>query len=207
MELIKDKKKDKDAQEEKRKTNLEILPHRYYDDEHECFIMEDKSCFDLLSIIPRDIENMADDELHMEVYQQEKNYKLIGEDLKFISMKFPINCSCQKNILKHHRDKATDEIRLKWINRQIEEIETIENNIHSSKFYLFYFGKDLKEFLKTRETLNKYLCLGLDKLCETVESYQKIQIVNQICNMNYVFDLHYFDSLESEDIDEEETEE
>ena len=197
---IKDKKKKK---EEIHKTNLDIIPHRYYDDEHECFVLEDNSCLDLLSVISRDIVNMADDEIQMETYGQTKNYKLIGEDIEFVSMKFPINCSCQKNILKHHRENTTDEIRLKWINRQIEELEKIENNIHSSKFYLLYFGKNMKDFLRTRENLYKYLCTGIDKLCESVDSYQKIQIMNQLCNMNYVLDLHYFDNLESEAGDEE----
>lgn len=175
------------------KSNLSILPIRHYDDKLECFILDDNSCVDVLQIIPRDVNNLSDDELQREVYSLIRDYKTIGADIKIVSMNFPLNTSKQRGILKHHLEKAEDEVRQKWIRRQIEELETVDANIHTSNFYLFYFGSTREDFLRNRENIDKYVCSGIDALAEHISKLQKYQIVIKLCNMNSTYDLHYFD--------------
>lgn len=180
------------------KTNLSILPIRHYDAAHGCYVLQDESCFDIYRIISRDVSNLSDDELRREIYTLIKNFKTIGSDMKIISMNFPLNTNKQREFLLHHREKAGDEVRIKWIDREIEELELVDSNIHTSNFYLFCFGESMREFEKARENVEKYLCNGIDALCELMDSRQKKQILIKLCNMNSTYDIHYFD--ESEDV-------
>lgn len=191
-------KKRKEKEEKKKKpevikTNLDILPIRHYDEKISCFVLDDGTRMDILRIIPRDVNNLSDDELQREVYSLIKDYKTIGSDIKIVSMNFPLNTHKQREVLKHHLEKAEDEVRQKWIRRQIEELETVDANIHTSNFYLLYFGEKEDVFLKNRENIVKYLCSGIDALAENMDKLQKYQIMIKLCNMNSVYDLHYFD--------------
>ena len=175
------------------KTNLDILPIRHYDEKLGCFILDDKSCLDILQIISRDVNNLSDDELRREIYGLIKVFKTVGADIKLMSMNFPLNTSKQREMLRHHLEKASDDVRRKWIQRQIEELETVDENIHTSNFYLLYFGSDEADFLKNREIIDKYVCNGLDALAEHIDKLQKYQIMIKLCNMNGTYDLHYFE--------------
>jgi len=189
------KKKKTNAEKEVKviKSNLSILPIRHYDQELDCFMLEDGSCMDILQIIPRDVNNLSNDELQREVYSLIRSYKTIGSDIKIVSMNFPLNTEKQRDILKQHYDKAEDEVRRKWISRQIEELKTVDANIHTSNFYLFYFGNNKDDFLRNRENIDKYMCSGFDKIAEHVSMHQRVQILIKICNMNNTYDIHYFD--------------
>lgn len=179
------------------KTSPQLLPVYNYDEKLSCFMLSDGSCMDILRVIPRDMDNLSADEVRMEIYDLIRLYKTAGSDIKFISMNFPLNTGKQREVLKYHLGNAGDEVRARWIQRQIEELETVDRNIHTSNFYLIYFGSKETEFIKNKDNLIKYACSGIDRLCEEIPMQQKVQIILKLCNMNGVYDLHYLS--ESED--------
>lgn len=188
--------KDKESGKEKKdliKNILAVMPIRYYDEELDCFALEDGSFLDILHVIPRDLQNLAEEEIKIEMYNFIKFLRTIGEDITFISINFPLNTSVQRNILKHHLERADDSVKVLWINRQIEELETVESFTHTLNFFLIYYGENEKEFIKHKELLSKYSCTGVDALCENISKYEKIQIATKICNMNTTIDIHYYD--------------
>lgn len=120
------------------KTCLDILPVRSWEPSVGAFLLADSSYLDLLRLVPRDLQNIAEDELELEIYQFTKVLKTVGCDLKFLSMRFPLSLERQKAVLLHHARQAGDETRIRWLERQIRELEVAETNISSQHFYLAY---------------------------------------------------------------------
>ncbi|MEA5142813.1 MAG: hypothetical protein VB023_04445 [Oscillibacter sp.] len=181
------------------KTCLEVIPIRSYDERLAAFVLEDGSYMDILRIIPRDLDNTADDEIQLEIYNLMKIYKTVGCDLKFVSMKFPLTLTNQKQVLQHHRERAQDAVRRRWLDRQIRELELAESNVSTQNFYLFFFGEAEAGFIKNKEDLLKFAGSGTNRLVEEINQYEKGQILQKLNNMNTEIDLHYYERRGAEE--------
>lgn len=172
------------------KTCLDIIPVRCWSSAAGAFLFENGSCMDIFRVIPRDLQNIADDELEIEIYQFTKILKTVGCDLKFLSMKFPLSLARQKEVLCHHRQLAQDEARIRWLDRQIRELELAETNISSQHFYLAFWGKDADTIRKNRDMIRKYAATGYQPLVEDIDLIQKIKVLEKLSNMNTVIDIY-----------------
>lgn len=94
-------KKSKKTKKGSVKTCLDLLPIKYYDDDFAAFKTSD-GYMDIKQIISRDIENMSDDELQLELINLTKAFKTVGIDMKFVSMNFPLNTAKQRSVLRYH---------------------------------------------------------------------------------------------------------
>ena len=195
--FMKFKKKDKEEKEKRKKEGkkkdirscLDIIPIREYDDSLETFKLENGRYMDIRKIIPRDLGNMSEDEKQIERMNLNKVFKTVEIDMKFVSMNFPLNTNKQKSVLLEYRKKARDEVRIKWIDRQIRELELCDSNINTRNFYLFFFADNEKEFIKNKELLEKYTAAGTVRLTTEITKNEKIQIVTKFNNMNTTIDL------------------
>ena len=194
---MKFKKKDKEEKEKRKKEGkkkdirscLDIIPIREYDDSLETFKLENGRYMDIRKIIPKDLGNMSEDEKQIERMNLNKVFKTVEIDMKFVSMNFPLNTNKQKSVLLEYREKARDEVRIKWIDRQIRELELCDSNINTRNFYLFFFADNEKEFIKNKELLEKYTAAGTVRLTTEITKNEKIQIVTKFNNMNTTIDL------------------
>ena len=139
---------------------LSIIPVRKYDYALDAFVLTDGRYMGIEKIIARDIENMSDDELDMELLNLIKIYKTALFDIKFVSMNFPLNTQKQKDVLLKHKEKTKDSVKLRWINRQIDELDRAESGVLTREFYIFYFGKNKSAYEKNKELLSKYMGSG-----------------------------------------------
>lgn len=171
------------------KSCLDIIPIRAYDERMEAFLLVDGSYLDILRIVPRDLNNIDDDELNMEIGNLMKIYKTVSCDLKFISMKFPLNLNRQKEILQHHKEHISNEAEELWLDRQHHELELAERNVSTLNFYLIFTGKNGNEFIKNKESIAKYSGVGTQRLTEEISSFQKVRVLEKLANMNTQVDL------------------
>lgn len=163
---------------------LSLIPIRKYDYDLNAFVLTDGRYMGIEKIIARDIENMSDDELDMELLNLIKIYKTALFDIKFVSMNFPLNTQKQKDVLLRHKEKAEDNVKIKWIDRQIEELSRAESGVLTREFYVFYFGKNKSAYEKNKDLLSRYMGSGYLKLTESLTLSEKIQILNKLSNMN-----------------------
>lgn len=180
----------KETKEKQVKNCLEILPIRFIDEALDAFKLSDGSFMDILRIIPRDTDGMNDDELQREIINLEKIFKTVSPDLKFVSINFPLSTQRQRDSLYAYEEMAEDMQRKKWIGRQIQELEKVEKGILKRDFYIFYFGENEKDFVKTKEAILKYTQGGYVKLTQEIDMVQKIHIISKLCNMNTIEDLN-----------------
>lgn len=163
---------------------LKVLKIRQYDEDVDGFINEDGSYFDLFEIRPKDRGNQQDDEISYDIVRMGRFYKTYAPDIKIVSLNFPLNTNLQKKILSKRLEKSIDEVRRKWLRREIEELEILEKNITRREYYLFIFADNKDEFIKNKTDVTKSIGIGKSKLIDEIDKRKKVQILRKLCNMN-----------------------
>ena len=182
--MPKKEKKSKKKKEVVNKSALDILPIRFYDEAIGAFVYEDGTHMDLYNIVPSDRSNLQGDELQFNIYNSTRFYRLYSPDGKFISMNFPVNTSFQREYLENKKKLATDEVRKLWLEREIKELELLDQNVMRREYYLMFWGNDKEDFVKNKDNIEKWIGNGRSRLVEEIDKEKKIQIVRKICNMN-----------------------
>ena len=190
--------KNKEKTPELIKNCLAVVPLRSWEPTVAAFVLADGSYMDFFHLIPRDLQNIAEDEMEMEIYRFTKILKTVGCDMKFLSMRFPLSLSRQKEVLRHHRQQARDESRILWLDRQIRELELTEANVSSQHFYLAFWGKDENMIRKNRDLIRKYAAGNSYPLVEEIDARQKVRVLEKLANMNTIIDIYPDESDEYE---------
>jgi hypothetical protein len=177
-------KKGKKKKSEVIQNTLKVLKIRQYDEDVDGFINENGSYFDLFEIRPKDRGNQQDDEISYDIVRMGRFYKTYAPDIKIVSLNFPLNTNLQKKILSKRLEKSIDEVRRKWLRREIEELEILEKNITRREYYLFIFADNKDEFIKNKTDVTKSIGIGKSKLIDEIDKRKKVQILRKLCNMN-----------------------
>lgn len=183
-----DKKIEKEEKPKKRKPKVipncfDYLPIRKYEDKLDCFTLKDNKYLDIVKILPRDLANMSEDDINRNIYYLIKAFKTIGDDLKFISMNFPLDTSTQREFLERKLEKSNN-VQKKWLNRQIDELVLSETGVDTRQFFLMYFADNEDKLLKSKRNVFDALSNGSFKLVEEMSKLEKINIIKKLNNMN-----------------------
>lgn len=182
--MIRKKKEKGSGKEEIIKTNLEVLNIRGYDEELDAFYMADGSFLDLMEIVARDRQNLQDDAVRFDIITLTRFERLYAPDHKDIGLNFPINTAVQRRNLERKWRKTSDPVRKRWLEREIDELLTLEGNIDRKEFYRMYFGATREELIKNRTTMLSWIGRGRNRIVREIDKEKKIQIVRKLCNMN-----------------------
>lgn len=182
--MIRKKKEKGSGKEEIIKTNLEVLNIRGYDEELDAFYMADGSFLDLMEIVARDRQNLQDDAVRFDIITLTRFERLYAPDHKDIGLNFPINTAVQRRNLERKWRKTSDPVRKRWLEREIDELLTLEGNIDRKEFYRMYFGATKEELVKNRANMLSWIGRGRNRIVREIDKEKKIQIVRKLCNMN-----------------------
>lgn len=182
--MIRKKKEKGSGKEEIIKTNLEVLNIRGYDEELDAFYMADGSFLDLMEIVARDRQNLQDDAVRFDIITLTRFERLYAPDHKDIGLNFPINTAVQRRNLERKWRKTSDPVRKRWLEREIDELLTLEGNIDRKEFYRMYFGATREELIKNRTNMLSWIGRGRNRIVREIDKEKKIQIVRKLCNMN-----------------------
>ena len=182
--MIRKKKEKGSGKEEIIKTNLDVLNIRGYDEELDAFYMADGSFLDLMEIVARDRQNLQDDAVRFDIITLTRFERLYAPDHKDIGLNFPINTAVQRRNLERKWRKTSDPVRKRWLEREIDELLTLEGNIDRKEFYRMYFGATREELIKNRTTMLSWIGRGRNRIVREIDKEKKIQIVRKLCNMN-----------------------
>ena len=182
--MIRKKKEKGSGKEEIIKTNLEVLNIRGYDEELDAFYMADGSFLDLMEIVARDRQNLQDDAVRFDIITLTRFERLYAPDHKDIGLNFPINTAVQRRNLERKWRKTSDPVRKRWLEREIDELLTLEGNKDRKEFYRMYFGATKEELIKNRANMLSWIGRGRNRIVREIDKEKKIQIVRKLCNMN-----------------------
>ena len=163
---------------------LVIVPHRHYDEEADAFVLKDGSYMDFLEVIPKDRENQDPDEIRFDTLVMMRFYKLYSDDIKWISMNFPMNTQKQRVFKKKKLDESIDPVRRRWLEHQIAEFERLDANIGRREFFLCFWGDNRDVFLSKRKKILADLGTGRGRMIKEISKDKKIRITYKMLNMN-----------------------
>lgn len=210
LEEKKDKKDKKEEKQDKKKKKRniiksckELIPIRMYDENLEAFKLTEGRYMDIFRIIPKDIANMNDDEISMEIINFIKILKTISMDIKLVSMNFPLNTTRQREIFSLKSEYVEDEVRLKWIDRQIDELKRADSGVLTREFYIFFYADSENDFIKNKEAILKFTASGTLKFTSRLNQSEKENILEKLSNMNSLSLLHSEEERKAEIIEDE----
>ena len=146
------------------KTTLEILPIRSYDESIDCFKLKDGSYLDIMDILPSDRNNLQGDELRFQIMKTIRFYRLYAPDSKLISMNFPVNTSVQRDFLEKKLKRAADPVRKLWLEREIRELELVDQNVMRREYYLMIFGDKKENMIKNKTQIRSLIGHGRNRI-------------------------------------------
>lgn len=166
------------------KTNLEVLMIRSYDEGINAFVLSSGKYLDLVEIVAKDRENLQEDAINYDVFMLTKFERMFSPDHKDIGLNFPINTSRQRSYLELKLKKTQDPVRKLWLEREINELLSLESEIERKEFYRMYFAETKDELEKNRRNILNWLGRGQSKIVREINKEKKIQIVRKLANMN-----------------------
>lgn len=181
--IFKRKSKKESIKENKPLDELEIITQRHYDEELDAFILKDGKYMDIVEIVSRDLSSKNEEDVYYEIYKKMKFYKTYSDDVKIISLNFPISTLVQRKNLEVYRQKTLDNIRKKWIDIMIDELKNIENTITKREYYLMYFGQNKDIFLKNKTYVLSFMS-GKSKIFDELDILKKLKIIKKLYNQN-----------------------
>lgn len=179
---------------------LAIVPHRHYDEEIDAFVLKDGSYIDFFEVIPKDRENQDPDELRFDALVMTRFYKLYSDDMKWISLNFPMNTQKQRAFKQRKFKETIDPVRRRWIERQIAEFERLDSNIGRREFFLSFSGENRDDFLRKRKKILGDLGTGKGRVIKEITKDKKIRITYKMLNMNTLVTSEEHEEIE-EDIE------
>lgn len=166
------------------KTIKEIFPLKYYDEETSAFVFENDIYIDFLEVAAKDRVNISEDEIQFDIITLARFYKLTDESCKWISLNFPVTTAIQRGYKEKVLTRTNDPVRRKWLNRQIKEMEKIDQNVQKREYYLQIFGKDKISFIKQRNKVLSIIGENRGGFLKEISKEKKYSIMYKLNNMN-----------------------
>lgn len=167
-----------------RKTILDIVPVRRYEEEHNCFEMNDGTYMDLLQIQSKDLVNVSEDEVEFDCLKFAKAYRLYADDIKIVCINFPCDYGTQKRYLEYKMKHTRNEIFKDQLAKKRDELIWLEKNNTTREYYYMLFSKTLEEMDKNRLTFTSSLGTGRGGLVQKMSKERKREVLKRLYNKN-----------------------
>lgn len=133
-----------------------------------------------LEVAPRDLYSLNEDNIKSLIGRLEHFYNNYHGDLKWITMRFPVDYKSQKDYLKSLKNggAATREL----VDLKIKELEILEEESHNLEYFLTVYGKTKNE-LNENITQVKYALSGELQLLE-IGTKKTIKLLTKMMNQN-----------------------
>ena len=146
-------------------TVKKVMEQAFYDDELNCFVMDDGSYMDLIQVKTKDLVSSADDEVEYDIMKFAKLYKMYADDLKICVMNFPCKTGIQQEYLRHKLKNMSNEVYKTFLMRKLDELVKKKTQLNSN-----------------RELIVNTLGSGRNGLSGLLSKEKKIQICERLNN-------------------------
>ncbi len=163
---------------------LNVFPIRRYDSDLDCYVLSDGSYLDLIAIQSKDLVNAPEDDIQFDCGQLTRFLNLYADDLKLISMNFPVNTSVNQAFLKAKMEQTNHPRERAWLQLSISELQKLDRHTSKKEFFLMYFADSADTLDNHRNTIIAALQTGRDGLVQFLSAEKKHQILFKMNNMN-----------------------
>lgn len=121
-----------------RKTPM-IMP--FIDITEEYIVMKKGYFMDIFQITPNDLHSLTDNDITIKLLEKARFYRSSASQHKVVGLNFPANTEKQRLYWERKKEKTTDPLRLRFINRKLFEFDFIERERTNREFFLFIYAE------------------------------------------------------------------
>lgn len=122
--------------------------------ERDWIVLKD-GVMDILQITSKDLNSLNEEETAMMIHFHSVLYKSYYPSIKEVSLNFPANTSKQTQYWLKKKERTTDPLRLKFIERKLFELSYLEKERTNREFYLFIFADNEHQLEERRRQVRK----------------------------------------------------
>lgn len=137
---------------------------------------------DIFQLGTKDLNSLNNDDAQRHMMEFSNFFRSYIDDIKIISMTFPVNTQVQQEHLLKMIDNTDNPISIQFLNNRLDELIALEEKRKNKEFYLMVFYADEKT-KKERETQLLRLTSSAINL-RSLELDKKIKILFKLNNQN-----------------------
>lgn len=160
-----------------------IMPLRKVSEEG-YFLDKEDNIVDLMQVVSKDLENMADIEKEIEFLRLWKFNKMNAVDIKWVSLNFPCNTKKQQDYFLQKIENCKDMHKKKWLQKSLDELMWLEKNRTKREYYLFFYSKNKEEHKDFIMRNLKIMGDGKEKSLKEMSFSKKCQVLYKMANQN-----------------------
>lgn len=121
-----------------RKTPM-IMPFLDITEEH--IVMKKGYFMDIFQISSNDLHSLTDTDITIKLLEKARFYRSSASQHKVVGLNFPANTEKQRLYWERKKERTTDPLRIRFINRKLFELEFIARERTNREFFLFVYAK------------------------------------------------------------------
>lgn len=161
-----------------RKSTLDYIDYLYFDDRG--FLKHKEGYMEILEIIPQDLMNLNEENTLSLIHTNSKFYLSYKQDIKIISMNFPVSFVNQIEYLKNLLSNEEDTSKKEFLKLKIDELEQLQETRYNKEFYIVLFSQNEVSILEDTNLILK----NLSGLIKKMDLSKKEKILFKLNNMN-----------------------
>lgn len=147
------------------------------------YIMMKKGYFmDIFQITPNDLHSLTDTDITIKLLEKARFYRSSASQHKVVGLNFPANTEKQRLYWERKKERTTDSLRIRFINRKLFELEFLERERTNREFFLFIYA----ESSQILEDEKKQVVRGMRQSfpLQTLSNEKKQDILFMMSNQN-----------------------
>ncbi|MEC1177261.1 hypothetical protein P9B03_02090 [Metasolibacillus meyeri] len=118
-----------------------LLPFLDITDDY--ILLKNDAYMDILQITPKDLQSLTDDELNRHLLLEARTYRSYTPGYKIIALNFPSNTERQQQYWLRKKERATNSLLLRFIERKLFELRFLEQERPNREFFLFLYASSV----------------------------------------------------------------
>lgn len=175
-----DKKQLKEKDKDIKKVVIDLLPFLNVSEDG-AFITKN-GYIDIFQIGSKDLNTLNSEEIQRHTQEFSTFVRGYSDDLKIISMSFPVNTKVQQEHFRSKIENTNNRIYIKFLNKKLGELRALEELRKNKEFYLMVFYKNERDKREKEIYLNRK-SRGSVELRE-LDLDKKVKILYKLNNQN-----------------------
>ncbi|WP_342472395.1 hypothetical protein MHH70_01930 [Metasolibacillus sp. FSL H7-0170] len=130
-----------------------LLP--FLDITEDYILLKNDIYMDILQITSTDLQTLTEDELNRNLLLEARSYRSFAPSYKIIALNFPSNTGRQQQYWIRKKERVTNPLLLRFINRKLFELRFLEQERPNREFFVFLYAPSLQLLEDVKNQLNR----------------------------------------------------
>ncbi len=158
------------------------IPVIAVDPETNAFLLDDGGLVDVLKITTKDYQYLSEQDKEFDDLLYDRLFRTYPEDLKIVSLYFPVDTSNQISHFRKMRDRTENPLFRNLLNNEIDLFYWIRQERREKEYFLFYFVADRTKHRERQTHIISTLSKGAVPLVRYMDVANKTAVLKLLNN-------------------------